>query len=204
MNNSDSVASLSALTDEQLAIAYINGNNSAFDLLLERNKTKLFSYILFVVRSRDIADDIFQDTFVKVIIRLQRGEYKPSGKFSAWLTRIAHNVIMDRFRSQQNNSTIDVDNENDMAKVEGDALTNDSVENYFVTEQILTDVKHLMNRLPPLQREVVFMRYFQEMSFKEIAEVTGVSINTSLGRMHYAVNNLRKMIKTNKMELHVV
>ncbi|MCM1079815.1 MAG: sigma-70 family RNA polymerase sigma factor [Bacteroidales bacterium] len=195
---------LSALTDEQLAMAYINGDNGAFDLLLDRNKTKLFSYILFVVRNRDVADDIFQDTFVKVIVRLQRGEYRPSGKFSAWLTRIAHNVIMDRFRSLQNSSMVDVDDENDMAKVEGDILTDESVESYFINEQILSDVKHLMECLPPLQREVVFMRYFQEMSFKEIAEATGVSINTSLGRMHYAVNNLRKMVKNNKMELHIV
>lgn len=202
MNNSDSVASLSALTNEQLAVAYMDGNNGAFDLLLERNKTKLFSYILFVVRSRDVADDIFQDTFVKVIVKLQRGEYRPSGKFSAWLTRIAHNVIMDRFRSQQNSSTVDVENE--MARVEGDSLTDEPVENSFINEQTFTDVKHLMDNLPPLQREVVFMRYFQEMSFKEIAEATGVSINTSLGRMHYAVNNLRKMVKNNKMELHIV
>ncbi|MBO5428200.1 MAG: sigma-70 family RNA polymerase sigma factor [Prevotella sp.] len=202
MNNSDSVASLSALTNEQLAVAYMDGNNGAFDLLLERNKTKLFSYILFVVRSRDVADDIFQDTFVKVIVKLQRGEYRPSGKFSAWLTRIAHNVIMDRFRSQQNSSTVDVENE--MARVEGDSLTDEPVENSFINEQTFTDVKHLMDNLPPLQREVVFMRYFQEMSFKEIAEATGVSINTSLGRMHYAVNNLRKMVKNNNMELHIV
>ena len=202
MNNSDSVASLSALTNEQLAVAYMDGNNGAFDLLLERNKTKLFSYILFVVRSRDVADDIFQDTFVKVIVKLQRGEYRPSGKFSAWLTRIAHNVIMDRFHSQQNSSTVDVENE--MARVEGDSLTDEPVENSFINEQTFTDVKHLMDNLPPLQREVVFMRYFQEMSFKEIAEATGVSINTSLGRMHYAVNNLRKMVKNNNMELHIV
>lgn len=202
MNNSDSVASLSALTNEQLAVAYMDGNNGAFDLLLERNKTKLFSYILFVVRSRDVADDIFQDTFVKVIVKLQRGEYRPSGKFSAWLTRIAHNVIMDRFRSQQNSSTVDVENE--MARVEGDTLTDEPVENSFINEQTFSDVKHLMDNLPPLQREVVFMRYFQEMSFKEIAEATGVSINTSLGRMHYAVNNLRKMVKNNNMELHIV
>ena len=202
MNNSDSVASLSALTNEQLAVAYMDGNNGAFDLLLERNKTKLFSYILFVVRSRDVADDIFQDTFVKVIVKLQRGDYRPSGKFSAWLTRIAHNVIMDRFRSQQNSSTVDVENE--MARVEGDSLTDEPVENSFINEQTFTDVKHLMDNLPPLQREVVFMRYFQEMSFKEIAEATGVSINTSLGRMHYAVNNLRKMVKNNNMELHIV
>ncbi|MDE5986922.1 MAG: sigma-70 family RNA polymerase sigma factor [Prevotella sp.] len=196
------MASLSALTDEQLAVAYMGGNNGAFDLLLERNKTKLFSYILFVVRSRDVADDIFQDTFVKVIVKLQRGEYRPSGKFSAWLTRIAHNVIMDRFRSHQNSSTIDVENE--MARVEDDNLTDEPVENSFINEQTFTDVKHLMDNLPPLQREVVFMRYFQEMSFKEIAEATGVSINTSLGRMHYAVNNLRKMVKNNNMELHIV
>lgn len=193
-----------AMTDEQLAIHYAKGCVKAFDLLLERNKSKLFSYIYFVVRNRDVAEDIFQDTFVKVIIRLQHGEYLPSGKFNAWLTRIAHNLIMDRFRAMQNDTVVDVDEDNDMAKVEGAEVADQPVEAYFVNEQVLSDVKHLMDKLPPTQREVVFMRYFQEMSFKEIAEATGVSINTSLGRMRYAVMNLRRMVRRNKLELQLV
>lgn len=196
--------SLREYTDEELAIAYINGNNNAFDMLLERNQQKLFSYILFVVRNREAANDIFQDTFLKVIVKLQNGDYQPTGKFSAWLTRIAHNVIMDKFRVVQNGGIVDVDEENDMAKIEGENLTDEPIETYFINEQTLADVKNLMENLPPVQREVVFMRYFQEMSFKEIAAATDVSINTALGRMHYAIQNLRRMVKKHKMELQML
>lgn len=196
--------SLREYTDEELAVAYINGNNNAFDMLLERNQQKLFSYILFVVRNREAANDIFQDTFLKVIVKLQNGDYQPTGKFSAWLTRIAHNVIMDKFRVVQNGGIVDVDEENDMAKIEGENLTDEPIETYFINEQTLADVKNLMENLPPVQREVVFMRYFQEMSFKEIAAATDVSINTALGRMHYAIQNLRRMVKKHKMELQML
>lgn len=192
------------MSDEDLALTYIDGDNRAFDILLERNQEKLFSYILFVVRNRDFANDIFQDTFLKVITKLQNGDYRPSGKFSAWLTRIAHNILMDRYRSLQNDGTIDVGEENDMAKMEGDLVTDQSMESYFINEQVFSDIKMLMEKLPPVQREVVFMRYFQELSFKEIAEMTDVSINTALGRMHYALQNLRRMIKKNKLELQMV
>ncbi len=195
--------SLNSMTDEQLALAYVEGDDRAFDMLLERNKNKLFSYILFVVRNRDVAEDIFQDTFVKVIVRLQNGDYAPSGKFGAWLTRIAHNIIMDRFRAIQNDNTVDFDEDNDISKVEGQDFTDQSIETCFVNEQVFMQVKHLMDKLPPTQREVVFMRFFQELSFKEIAEATGVSINTSLGRMRYAVLNLRRMIRRNKLELNL-
>lgn len=203
-HDTEQIRSVAEMSDEQLAMAYANGDSRAFDLLLERNKTKLFSYILFVVRNRDVAEDIFQDTFVKVIMRLQNGDYAPSGKFGAWLTRIAHNIIMDRFRALQYDSIVDVDEENDMAKVEGQDVTDQPVETYFINEQVLAEVKHLMNQLPPMQREVVFMRFFQELSFKEIAEATGVSINTSLGRMRYAVMNLRRMVRRNKMQLQLL
>lgn len=192
------------MSDEQLAMAYTQGNIQAFDLLLDRNKTKLLSYILFVVRNRDVAEDIFQDTFVKVIMRLQHGDYAPTGKFSAWLTRIAHNIIMDYYRAQQNDTTVDVDEENDMSKVEGEDLTDQPIENCFINEQVLAEVKHLMDMLPPSQREVVFMRFFQDLPFKEIAETTGVSINTALGRMRYAVMNLRRMVQRNKLELNLI
>lgn len=192
------------MSDEQLAVAYSQGNIQAFDLLLDRSKTKLLSYILFVVRNRDVAEDIFQDTFVKVIVRLQNGDYAPTGKFSAWLTRIAHNIIMDYYRAQQNDTTVDVDEENDMSKVEGEELTDQPIENCFINEQVLMQVKHLMEMLPPSQREVVFMRFFQDLPFKEIAETTGVSINTALGRMRYAVMNLRRMVQRNKLELTLI
>lgn len=196
--------SLAEMTDEQLAMAYTDGNIQAFDMLLERNKNKLLSYIFFVVRNRDVAEDIFQDTFVKVIVRLQSGEYAPTGKFGAWLTRIAHNIIMDYYRAHQNDTTVDIDDENDMNKVEGGELADQPIENYFINEQVLQEVKHLMEMLPPTQREVVFMRFFQNLAFKEIAEATGVSINTSLGRMRYAVMNLRRMVLRNKLQLQLI
>lgn len=192
------------MSDEELAMLYVEGDNRAFDLLLERNQQKLFSYILFVVRNRDLANDIFQDTFLKVIVKLQEGEYQPTGKFSAWLTRIAHNIVMDRFRGNQNDTIVDVDEDNDMTKVEGDMVTDQSMETYFVNEQTLHDIKNLMEMLPPVQREVVFMRYFQGLAFKEIAEATEVSINTALGRMHYAIMNLRRMIKKYNLNLQLL
>ena len=199
----ESAKPLHDMTDEELAMRYINGDNSAFDLLLDRNKTKLFSYILFVVRNRDVADDLFQDTFVKIIVKLQNGEYTPSGKFGAWMTRIAHNIIMDWFRNQTNGQIVDVDETNDMTRIEGDSITDAPVEAAYINEQVLSDVKHLMDQLPATQREVVFMRYFQNLSFKEIADTTGVSINTSLGRMRYAVINLRRMVKSNDIALQL-
>lgn len=195
---------LYAMSDEELALTYIDGDNRAFDILLERNQEKLFSYILFVVRNRDFANDIFQDTFLKVITKLQSGDYRPTGKFGAWLTRIAHNILMDRYRSVQYDGIVEIGEENDMAKMEGEFVTDQSIESYFINEQVFSDIKLLVEKLPPAQREVVFMRYFQELSFKEIAETTEVSINTALGRMHYALQNLRRMIKNNKIELQMV
>lgn len=192
------------MTDEQLAMAYADGDNKAFDLLLLRNQTKLFTYINFVVHNKELANDIFQDTFVKVIVSLQNHDYQPSGKFSAWLTRIAHNIIMDRFRDIQNDSIIDVYENNDITKLGDCEITDTFTEAQFINEQVLKDVKHLMEMLPALQREIVFMRYFQNLSFREIAETTGVSINTALGRMRYAVLNLRKMVRENNLELQLV
>ena len=172
------------VSDEALALLYVKGDNRAFDELLSRTQTKLFTYIMFVVRDHDIADDIFQETFVKVITKLQQGLYTDSGKFQFWITRIAHNCIMDWYRQQQSAHIVDSNKEAEM-----------------INEQILIDIKKMMNTLPAPQREVVYMRYFQQLSFKEIADLTGVSINTSLGRMRYALINLRKMAKDNKIEL---
>lgn len=199
-----SVSDIYEMTDEQLALEYVKGNNKAFDMLLDRNQSKLYQYILFVVHKREVADDVFQDTFVKVIMCLKDGNYVPSGKFSAWLMRIAHNVIMSRYRNMGKTNIVDVDEDNDMSKIEGEQFLEANIESAFINEQVLCDVKHLMNSLPALQREVVFMRYFQDMTFKEIAETTGVSINTALGRMHYAVLNLRRMVRKNDIQLAMV
>lgn len=184
---------ISRLTDEELAISYVRGNNRAFDELLSRNQSKLFSYILFVVRDEDKANDLFQETFVKVITKLHQGRYVDSGKFGAWIMRIAHNVIMDWYREQRSRNLIEPTDENDLSNLSGNEILDSNVENRYVNDQIMVDVKNMMNMLPPTQREVVFMRFYQDLSFKEIAETTGVSINTSLGRMRYAILNLRRM-----------
>jgi RNA polymerase sigma-70 factor (ECF subfamily) len=194
---------LTVMTDEELAMAYIEGNNRAFDLLLQRTQSKLFSYILFVVRDHDKAEDVFQETFVKVITKLNQHKYTVSGKFSAWLMRIAHNVIMDNFREQRSQNIVEPTQGNDLSNLSSKDLLDTNVENRYVNEQILSDVKKMMNLLPPTQREVVFMRFYQDMSFKEIAETTGVSINTSLGRMRYAVLNMRRMAKQHNVHLQL-
>ncbi|WP_298451006.1 sigma-70 family RNA polymerase sigma factor [uncultured Prevotella sp.] len=194
---------ISRLTDEELAISYVKGNNRAFDELLSRNQGKLFSYILFVVRDEDKANDLFQETFVKVITKLHQGRYVDSGKFGAWIMRIAHNVIMDWYREQRSRNLIEPTDENDLSNLTGNEILDSNVENRYVNDQIMTDVKNMMNMLPPTQREVVFMRFYQGLSFKEIAEMTGVSINTSLGRMRYAILNLRRMTKEHNIVLQL-
>lgn len=195
---------LNVMTDEELAMDYVNGNNRAFDELLFRHQSKLFSYILFVVRDREIADDLFQETFVKVITKLQEGKYSPSGKFSAWMMRIAHNVIMDLYRGQKVQKIVDTSDDNDLSNISTNDFYSMDIESQYVNAQVLKDVKKLMNFLPASQREVVYMRYYQQLSFKEIAEMTNVSINTSLGRMRYAILNLRRMVKENEITLQMV
>ncbi len=195
---------LNVMTDEELAMDYVDGNNRAFDELLFRHQSKLFSYILFVVRDREIADDLFQETFVKVITKLQEGKYSPSGKFSAWMMRIAHNVIMDLYRGLKVQKIVDTSDDNDLSNISTNDFYSMDIESQYVNAQVLKDVKKLMNFLPASQREVVYMRYYQQLSFKEIAEMTNVSINTSLGRMRYAILNLRRMVKENEITLQMV
>ena len=189
------------VTDEELALLYVKGNNSAFDELLSRTQTKLFTYIMFVVRDHAVADDIFQETFVKVITRLQKGQYTDLGKFIFWITRIAHNCIMDWYRQQQANHIIEVNEDNDLQNLKSVSITDTYKEAEMINEQVLFDIKKMVDALPTPQREVVYMRFYQQLSFKEIAELTGVSINTSLGRMRYALINLRRMAKEHQIEL---
>jgi RNA polymerase sigma-70 factor (ECF subfamily) len=191
------------MADEALALLYVGGDNRAFDELLARNQQKLYNYILFVVRDPELANDVFQETFVKVITRLQEGKYTDSGKFSFWLTTIAHNVIMDSFRQQKSEHIVEASKDNDLNKLRRQDLMETNRENEFVNAQILKDVRHLMDTLPAPQREVVYMRYYQDMSFKEIAETTGVSINTSLGRMRYALINMRRLAKEYDLQLNL-
>lgn len=193
---------LNLMTDEELAIMYVDGDNKAFDLLLSRNQEKLFTYILFVVRDREMTNDMFQETFFKVVSRLQQGKYIANGKFSAWLMRIAHNVIMDWYRQQRAQNIVDAPKENDLSNV-GSTLLESSREGELVNNQVMEDVRRMMSHLPASQREVVFMRFYQQMSFKEIAEATGVSINTALGRMRYAILNLRRMTREHQLTLQM-
>jgi RNA polymerase sigma-70 factor (ECF subfamily) len=188
-------------TDEALALLYIDGDNRAFDELLARNQQKLFNYIMFVVHDPEVANEVFQETFVKVITKLQEGKYTDSGKFSFWLTRIAHNVIMDGYRQQKSAHIVEPTEDNDLNKLRSNDLMDINRENEYVNTQIMDDVRRLMEALPAPQREVVYMRYYQELSFKEIAEMTGVSINTSLGRMRYALINMRRMAHQYNIQL---
>lgn len=191
------------MTNEELALRYTDGDNQAFDELLTRNESKLYDYILFVVGNSEIANDIFQDTFVKIIVNLQEGRYTNSGKFSYWMIRIAHNIIMDQYRMQKNENIVEPTHDNDLRNLSVQSVVQSNHEDEIIKTQVLKDVKRLMENLPTPQREVVYMRYYQNLSFKEIAEITGVSINTSLGRMRYAILNMRKMARENQITLQV-
>ncbi len=186
---------LESMTDEQLALAYIDGNNRAFDELLSRSQDKIFTYIMYVVKDEDLANDLFQETYLKVITKMKNGRYADSGKFIWWVTRIAHNVIIDHYRAVKGSKIIEQGKDNDLSKLNSNSVLDGNRESELANEQVYQDVKRLMEALPESQREVVFMRFFQELSFKEIAEQTNVSINTSLGRMRYALMNLRKLTR---------
>lgn len=194
---------LQDLTDEELAMLYVGGDNQAFDELLSRNEVKLFSYIMFMVHDQEIANDIFQETFVKVISKLQKHEYTTNGKFAAWCMRIAHNVMMDMYREQRGRHVVDPNENNDLSNIGCASVLDGNAEDAIINQQVLADVKKLMNNLPAVQREVVYMRFYQQLSFKEIAELTGVSINTSLGRMRYALLNLRRMAREHNLYLQL-
>lgn len=195
------MSTLTTMSDEELALCYIEGNNSAFDELLSRSQDKIFHYILYVVKDEDLANDLFQETFLKVITKLQNRQYANSGKFIWWVTRIAHNVIIDHYRSLKSSKIVEPTKDNDLSNLTDASLMDKDREKEMTNEQVLRDVKRLMETLPETQREVVFMRYFQDLSFKEIAELTNVSINTSLGRMRYALINMRKLSRQHGVNL---
>lgn len=193
---------LCKLSDEQLVKNYANGDSDAFDTLLARYQQKIYSYILFLVHDDEVADDLFQETFMKAIVTIRQGRYVESGRFSAWLTRIAHNLVIDKYRQDRNSNVIsndasDADLFNDVS------LSDITVEMKMITEQSLTDVGRLLKELPDNQKEVLYMRFYQDLSFKEIADATGVSINTALGRMRYGLINLRKMVSERGIVLEI-
>ncbi|MEI7676480.1 MAG: sigma-70 family RNA polymerase sigma factor [Bacteroidales bacterium] len=186
------------LTDEQLVVIFANGDNTAFDVLLTRHKTKIFSYIFYTVRDRDLAEDIFQDTFMKAIVTIKQGRYSENGKFAAWISRIAHNLIIDYFRQDKDDlSTTCEDN----GILNNSKFSEGTIEDEMVKLQIRSDVRKIIRELPINQREVLIMRYYKNLSFKEIADLTGVSINTALGRMRYALINMRRIAQEHNVSL---
>jgi RNA polymerase sigma-70 factor (ECF subfamily) len=191
---------LKQMTDEDLVVAYAEGNNCAFDVLLNRHKSSVYSYIFFIVRNKELAEDIFQDTFVKAIVTIKQGRYTETGKFRAWLNRIAHNLIIDFFRQERNEQTISND-ECEVDLFNNAKFSNGTAEDELIREQIFSDVKKIINYLPENQKEVLMLRYYRDLSFKEIADITGVSINTALGRMRYAILNMRRLAQEKNMIL---
>ncbi|MBQ0030866.1 MAG: sigma-70 family RNA polymerase sigma factor [Paludibacteraceae bacterium] len=187
---------LSKCTDEMLVQLYAEGNDNAFDVLLMRYKRKVFSYIMTKVKDEDLANDIFQDTFIKAITTIKGKGYSEMGKFAQWIIRIARNLTIDYFRrsSAENEVPGEQQNENGQSIFELLPVYDVSVEDEMVEKQMLDDVVRLANELPEAQKQVLFMRIYQDMDFKDIAKSTGVSINTALGRMRYALINLRKMV----------
>lgn len=190
----------SRLADEQLVAAYAKGDNQSFDILLRRHQDRVFNYVLSIVRDPDTANDIFQETFIKAITTIKQGRYMETGKFAAWITRIAHNLIIDYYRQERSGNMTSADDEtaNVLNRKE---FSDENIEDILVDEQIRADVRRIVAILPDNQREVLEMRYYRDMSFKEIAEATQVSINTALGRMRYAILNLRRIVKENNISL---
>lgn len=186
------MANYPSMSDEQLVKAYAQGNNEAFDTLLKRHQERVFNYILRIIKNEDLANDIFQETFVKAILTIKQGRYTENGKFPAWISRIAHNLIIDYYRQEKSENVQSADVE-DVNLLNRKDLCEATIEDDIISRQIIDDVRYLIQELPELQREVLMMRYYQNMSFKEIAEKTGVSINTALGRMRYAIINLRRI-----------
>lgn len=189
---------MTELTDRELVMAYANGDNTAFDTLLNRHQKTVFNYIFHIVKDTDLANDIFQETFVKAITVIRQGRYEDNGKFGAWINRVAHNLIIDHFRRSKSENTISND-------ADGNDLLNDkdlceaSIEDNLVQTQLTKDIRRLVRELPEAQRQVLMMRIYRDMSFKEIAEETGVSINTALGRMRYALRNMRRLADESRL-----
>ncbi|MBN1651401.1 MAG: sigma-70 family RNA polymerase sigma factor [Bacteroidales bacterium] len=186
-------------SDQELIKRYISGNEAALEIIINRHKARVFSYILMVVKSTQVADDLFQDTFIKVINTLKSGTYNEEGKFIHWVMRIAHNLVIDHFRKKKRIPIKENSSEKDTFELLN--LKTESIEDLMIMDQIHKDLKVLINYLPEEQKEVLMMRHFVGMSFKDIAEETDVSINTALGRMRYAILNIRRMVDEHNISL---
>ncbi|MDE6176692.1 MAG: sigma-70 family RNA polymerase sigma factor [Paramuribaculum sp.] len=191
---------ITKLADDQLVKAYQAGDNAAFDALLKRHQTRVFAYIKNIVKHDDIADDIFQETFVKAIMNIRQNRYSEDGKFASWITRIAHNLMIDHFRQEKSENLVTTDS-TEVDILNRRDLCDGNIEDSLIESQIHSDVRRLVDALPESQREVLTMRFFRNMSFKEIADATDVSINTALGRMRYALLNIRRLAKANNIAL---
>ena len=187
------MARKNSITDSTLVSNYIKGDELALEVLIKRHQQRLFSFIYSKVKDKDITEDVFQDTVIKVIRTLKKGNYNEEGKFLPWVMRIAHNLVIDYFRKSNRMPAFNNTDEFNIFSVIGDGSLN--AEKQIIQEQIFADVKELINELPDEQKEVLIMRMYKDMSFKEISENTGVSINTALGRMRYALINMRKLIE---------
>jgi RNA polymerase sigma factor (sigma-70 family) len=187
------------ISDSTLVSDYINGKEASLSILINRHQQRLFSFIYSKIKDKDLTEDIFQDTFIKVIRTLKKGNYNEEGKFLPWVMRIAHNLVIDYFRKNNRMPSFKNTDEFDIFSVLHDGTLN--AEKQIIQEQIYEDVRELINELPEEQKEVLIMRMYKDMSFKEISENTGVSINTALGRMRYALINMRKLIEKHKIIL---
>ena len=193
--------SVNALSDQELVKGYVQGNSNCFEELLFRHKDKIYAFIVSKVRSLDLAEDLFHDTLIKVINSLKKGKYNEEGKFISWVMRIAHNLIIDHFRKISKQKNFKSNNDFDIF----DIIENGEIsqEQKVIQKQIHRDLNKLIDQLPDDQKEVVKLRYFEDMSFKKISDLTGVSINTSLGRMRYALINIRRLSKKYNIDLQL-
>lgn len=194
------MSKLSNESDERLIVRYVEGDNSAFDTLIDRHKVKVYNYINHSVKDEELADDIFQETFVKAIMTIKQGRYVENGHFTAWIMRIAHNLIIDYFRQEKSENLQSTD-ATDVDILNRKDLSESTIEDNIITHQIHQDIRRLIKALPENQRDVLLMRYYKNMSFKEIADVTNVSINTALGRMRYAILNMRRLAQEHDIVL---
>ena len=190
------------LSDQNLVQAYVKGDLSAIEVLINRHRSKVFTYIILTIKNQQLAEDLFQETFIKVIQSLKAGKYKDNGKFLSWVIRIAHNLIIDHFRKEKQMNAISND-DSEVDLFNSRKLSDSNIEELIIDSQIKSEIRVLINELPDDQREVVLLRHYGGLSFKEIADQTDVSINTALGRMRYALINLRKLIQEKNLSLTV-
>ena len=191
---------LSNISDQELVKKYINGDNKSFEILLNRHKNRVFAFIMSKIKNKDLSEDIFQDTYVKVVNSLQKGKYNEEGKFLPWVMRIAHNLVIDHFRRQKKMQMVRSNNDFNIFDVIKDKKIN--ADEKLIKDQIFNDLNSLVDKLPKDQKDVLKMRYYEELSFKKIAEHFDISINTALGRMRYALINLRALSKKHHVDLH--